>query len=68
LIVLRTATIVGISAVAWIVAAVYFDETAVAAILGVGHILYWQNHRLEVKVNRLLDASGTFVADNEINN
>lgn len=37
-----------------------------AIVFFVGHFLFWQNHVLEVKLNRLLDESGLRVTDAEI--
>ena len=37
-----------------------------AIVLIVGHILFWQNHAIEVKLNRLLDASGLIVMQADI--
>lgn len=37
-----------------------------AIVLFVGHILFWQNHVLEVKLNRLLDESRLWVTDADI--
>jgi hypothetical protein len=37
-----------------------------AGISIVGHVLFYQNHVLEVKINKLLDQHGLFVADKNL--
>ena len=37
-----------------------------AIVFFVGHFLFWQNHVLEVKLNRLLDANGLIVMEADI--
>lgn len=64
---MKTATIVGISAVIWIGSAIASGQPVAAAIFLVGHVLFWQNHALEVKVNKLLDERGLIVGRDEIN-
>lgn len=62
----RTATLVGISAVIWVGGAMIYEQFTVAAVFAVGHVLFWQNHALEVKINKLLDDRGLYVSRDEI--
>lgn len=63
---MKIATVVGISALFWVGASLYFGQLVAAAIFAVGHVLFWQNHVLEVKVNKLLDDRGLFVPQYEV--
>lgn len=63
---MKTATLVSISAAIWIGGSLFYDQPLAAAIFAVGHVLFWQNHALEVKINRLLDERGLFVSRDEI--
>lgn len=63
---LRTVTLVGISGLVWVGGAIVYGQPVAAAIFAVGHVLFWQNHALEVKVNKLLDDRGLIVGRDEI--
>ena len=54
------------SAVLFVGLALYAEELAIAAILGVGHALLLQLHVLEVKVNKLLDDRGIYVSEKDM--
>jgi len=62
----KTSTWIYVSAFFWAGISIWQDQLAVAAVAVAGHVLFWQGHRLEVKINRLLDDRGIFVADYEL--
>lgn len=57
--------IIGVAGVAFAMAAVALDVAAIFVIL-VGSTIYWQNHKIEVKLNKLLDYHGIVVTNDEL--
>ena len=64
---MKTSTVVFLSAAIWGGVSIWLDSPIIGAVLIVGHILFWRTHVLEVKINRLLDERGIFVANYELN-
>ena len=62
----KVKTIVFLSAIVTAYGAAAAGSPSGAIVLIVGHILFWQNHAIEVKLNRLLDASGLIVMQADI--
>jgi hypothetical protein len=63
---MSTSLMVSLSAAFWIGSSLLAGQVILAAVFAVGHVLFWQNHVLEIKINKLLDERGIFVADYEI--
>lgn len=63
---MSTSLMVSLSAAFWIGSSLLAGQVILAAVFAVGHVLFWQNHALEIKINKLLDERGIFVADYEI--
>ena len=63
---MKLKTSVALTAIVTTCAAVAAGSLSGAIALLIGHILFWQNHVLEVKVNRLLNDRGLHVSDMEI--
>lgn len=63
---MRTSTLLVVSALFW--ASIFFwnDQSILAAIAIVAHGLSWQIHRIEVKLNKLLDDRGIYVTESEL--
>lgn len=63
---MKTSTLIAVSAIVFVAPALWTGHLAVAAIMAVGHALLWRTHILEVKINKLLDDKGIFVANYEL--
>ncbi len=63
---MKTSTIFGLSAIFWIGGAIWNDQSVIAAVFAVGHVIAWQIHVIEVKLNKLLSDRGIFVAEYEL--
>jgi len=63
---LKTKNIILLSAAIWVGGAIYQGSEIVASVAGMGHVLAWLIHRVEVKLNRLLDAQGIRVTEREL--
>jgi len=63
---MSTSLMVSLSAAFWIGSSLLAGQVILAAVFAVGHVLFWQNHVLEIKLNKLLDERGILVADYEI--
>jgi hypothetical protein len=60
---MKTRTLLVVSAVFWCGLAFSYGNVTVLAVLAVGHALMWHLHRLEVKLNRLLDDRALYVSE-----
>lgn len=65
---MKTSTWIYVSAFFWTGISIWQNQLAVAAVAVAGHVLFWQSHRLEVKINRLLDDRSISVRDYEFDN
>ena len=65
---MKTRTLFLVSAAFWVIGAAYMGSDIGAALAIVAHYLGWMVHRLEVKVNRLLDQQGIYVREQEFDN
>lgn len=65
---MKTSTIVYLSGMVWTLGALQVGQPIIAAVVAVGHVLFWQLHVLEVKLNKLLEAQGVWVTKAEENN
>lgn len=63
---MKTSTMIYISALFWVFVSIFLEQYTASAVFLVGHILFWQNHNLEVKVNKMLEHYGIFVARYEL--
>ena len=64
---MKTSTLVLLSAIGWSAIPFWAGDFAAGTVFLFCHALYWRTHILEVKLNRLLDERGIFVADYELN-
>ena len=60
---MKTSTLTFLSAVICAGISMWTDQPILAGVFVVGHVLFWRTHIREVKINRLLDERGIFVAD-----
>lgn len=63
---MTTRALIIASAIAFVGGAAYYDNLLAALILGVGHVLLWYLHTIEVKVNKLLSHYGIHVSKREL--
>jgi N-dimethylarginine dimethylaminohydrolase len=64
---MRTVTGIWLSASVMTAPALWFDRVELAAIVMSLHVLIFFLHRIEVKINKLLDHAGVFVMEYELN-
>jgi hypothetical protein len=46
--------------------ALWFGQTTIAVLAIFAHLLGWQNHVIEIKLNKFLDDRGIFVSHREL--
>lgn len=63
---MKTRTLLILSALAWCGGAAYSGYGALAVGLGFAHMLIWHLHKIEVKLNRLLDQQNLYVSEAEM--
>ena len=63
---MKTRSMIIASAVFSVGLALHYGSETVAAIFLVGHVLGYQLHVLEVKLNKLLSERGLYVTDKEL--
>jgi hypothetical protein len=64
---MKTVTGIWLSAFVWTTFALWGDQITVAAIAVSLHVLIFFLHRIEVKVNKLLEHAGVIVMEYELN-
>ena len=64
---MRFSGVLVIATLFWLGVSYWKGELAIAVVSILGHYLIWQNHVLEVKLNKLLDDRGIHVSNDDIN-
>lgn len=57
---------IGLSAAVWGGSLIFGGAWQTGLLILLGHVIVWQAHRIEVKLNRLLDDHGITVTDSEL--